>query len=217
MYGGYAGRAPPSELQAQERRRLGNHLLGRQDMTAKPRCIIVTGRPGSGKTTLSKMLGSKLWMPVISRDEIKEGYVNTLGVKHDQLPPTTNGLVTDLFFEIVGRYLTGMVSIVMEAAFQHRVWEARIPRITEMAAPFMVICSIDAQIAAQRHLRRGLEEPQREHYHGDRRVAIYRETGTMGPPGEYAAPELAIPTLHVTTEAEYNPTLDEIAQRVQRL
>ena len=30
-------------------------------------------------------------MPVISRDEIKEGYVNSYGVKHDQLPPDTNG------------------------------------------------------------------------------------------------------------------------------
>ena len=40
-------------------------------------------------------------MPVISRDEIKEGYVNTYGVKHDQLPPDTNGLVSELFFGIV--------------------------------------------------------------------------------------------------------------------
>ena len=41
----------------------------------------MTGRAGAGKTTLSKKLGARLWMPVISRDEIKEGYVNTFGVK----------------------------------------------------------------------------------------------------------------------------------------
>ena len=40
-------------------------------------------------------------MPVISRDEIKEGYVNTHGVKHDQLPPETNAVVSDFFFELV--------------------------------------------------------------------------------------------------------------------
>ncbi|MBA4125068.1 MAG: hypothetical protein H0X72_21705 [Acidobacteria bacterium] len=42
-------------------------------MNSKPKCIIVTGRAGAGKTTLSKKLGRQLWMPVISRDEIKEG------------------------------------------------------------------------------------------------------------------------------------------------
>jgi len=57
-------------------------------MSRKPKCIIVTGRPGSGKTTLARKLAERLWMPVLSRDEIKEGYVNTFGVKHDQFPPT---------------------------------------------------------------------------------------------------------------------------------
>lgn len=61
----------------------------------KPKCIIVTGRAGAGKTTLAKKLGERLWMPVISRDEIKQGYVNTFGIEHDRLPPETDRFVTD--------------------------------------------------------------------------------------------------------------------------
>jgi adenylate kinase family enzyme len=76
-------------------------------MNGKPKCIIVTGRAGAGKTTFSKKLGEQLWMPVISRDEIKQGYVNTFGIEHDQLPPGTDGLVTDFFFRIVNQYLGG--------------------------------------------------------------------------------------------------------------
>src|SRR5215210_1412040 len=98
-------------------------------MNSTPKCIIVTGRAGAGKTTLSKKLGERLWMPVISRDEIKEGYVNTYGVTHDQLPPDTNNLVTDFFFCIVNQYLAGKISVVIEAAFQHKVWEPRMPKI----------------------------------------------------------------------------------------
>src|SRR5215217_462411 len=158
-------------------------------MNRKPKCIIVTGRAGAGKTTLSKKLGQRLWMPVISRDEIKEGYVNTYGVKHDQLPADTNAVVSDFFFDVVNQYLANKVSIVIEAAFQHKVWEPRIARIAEVGSPFIIVCSVDSETAASRHLRRGLDDPGREFYHGDKRVSLYRATGATAPAGRYEAPD----------------------------
>ena len=184
-------------------------------MNRKPRCIIVTGRAGAGKTTLAKKLGKWLWMPVISRDEIKEGYVNTFGVKHDELPNDTDLIVTNFFFEIVDQYLANKISIIIEAAFQHKVWGPRIARITENADPFLVICSIDAEIAARRHLQRGLDEPKRTYYHDDKRVAVYLTTGEMGTPKPYEAPVLNVRTIHVSTDGEYLPTIEEIVEKVR--
>ena len=183
-------------------------------MNRKPQCIIVTGRAGSGKTTLAKKLGERLWMPVISRDEIKEGYVNTFGVKHDELPADTNGLVSDLFFVIINQYLAGNISVVIEAAFQHRVWEPRIPKIVELAMPVIVLCCVDDAVAARRHLQRGLENPNREFYHGDRRVTHYRETGEILSPETYAAPQFNVPTIEVSTDGEYVPGIDEIVRQI---
>jgi predicted kinase len=184
-------------------------------MNRKPKCIIVTGRAGAGKTTLAGKLGQHLWMPVISRDEIKEGYVNTQGVKHDRLPPDTDGLVTDFFFKIVNQYLAGRISVVIEAAFQHQVWEPRMPKIFELASPIIVLCSVDEVVAARRHLQRGLDNPQREFYHSDNRVVHYRKTGEFLFPASYAAPKFDVPTIEVSTAGEYIPSIDEIIKQIQ--
>ena len=52
----------------------------------KPRLIAVTGRPGSGKTTLARALAQRLRLPAVIRDEIKEGYVRTQGCPCAELP-----------------------------------------------------------------------------------------------------------------------------------
>jgi len=192
-----------------------NTNLSSRMIDKKPKCIIVTGRAGAGKTTLSKQLGQRLWMPVISRDEIKEGYVNTFGVKHDQLPPETDRIVTDFFFETVYQFLSNKVSVIIEAAFQHSVWEWRMPKIIELGEPFMIICSVDTEIAAQRHLQRGLANPRREFYHEDKRVSLYRATGDVGTPQAFVAPKFDLPMLEVLTENDYLPSLDEIATKIE--
>ena len=146
-------------------------------------------------------------MPVISRDEIKEGYVNTYGIKHEHLPPDTNRLVSDFFFDIVHEYLAHNISVVVEAAFQHTVWEPRIPKILEFASLWIVLCSADGPVVERRYLQRGLENPDREFYHGVRGVA----------PDSYAEPTFDGPTIRVSTDGEYVPGIDEIAKHIQQL
>jgi hypothetical protein len=186
-------------------------------MDRKPQCVIVTGRPGSGKATLSGKLGRELWMPVISRDEIKEGYVNTFGVKHDELPPDANAVATDLFFGIVNQYLAGDISIVIEAAFQHKVWEFRMPDIVKAGMPIFILCSIDGKLATERYLQRGLADPRREYFHGDKRVIDYRERGVISPPSEYVEPHFDLPAIRVSTDGEYVPSIDQIVKQIRSL
>jgi tRNA uridine 5-carbamoylmethylation protein Kti12 len=82
-------------------------------MPDQPKCVIVTGMPGAGKSTLSKELAKLLHMPLISRDEIKEGYVNTFGIRHDELPADSNSIATQTFFDTVLFLLSRKVSLVV--------------------------------------------------------------------------------------------------------
>ena len=209
----YGSRARPPEAPVGQGAR-----CSLRNMIRKPKCIIVTGRPGSGKTTLAKQLGERLWVPVISRDEIKEGYVNTHGLKHDELPDNANRLVTDLFFDVVNYYLANKVSVVIEAAFQHNVWEPRMPKILELASPWVIICSlVDDAVAARRHCERGIENLEREFYHGDKRVSHYRKTGEILAPETYTPPKFNLPTIEVSTDEAYFPSIDEVVKQIRLL
>ena len=154
-------------------------------------------------------------MPLVSRDEIKEGYVNTFGVRHDELGANANGRATELFFGLVEQYLTGNISVVIEAAFQHQVWEPRMAKLLELAAPFLILCSIDDALAARRYLERGLADPNREFYHGDNMVVHYRNTGEVLPYASYMPPQFDVPTIEVSTDGEYVPTIDEVVKQIR--
>ena len=45
-------------------------------MTAAPTLVVVSGPPGSGKTTLAHKIAAAVGCPAICRDEIKEGMVH---------------------------------------------------------------------------------------------------------------------------------------------
>ena len=122
--------------------------------------------------------------------------------------------MSDFFFEVVNQYLTNKVSVIIEAAFQHRVWEPKIPEIASVSRPFLIVSSIDAELAARRHLQRGIDYSNRTFYHGDKRVDIYRQTGVISPPGDYVSPALDIPTMRVSTKGAYCPSVDEIARQI---
>ena len=79
------------------------------------------------------------------------------------------------------------------------------------------MCSIDAELAAQRHLQRGLDNSNRAFYHGDKHVDIYRQNGVISPPGDYVSLAFDIHTAHVSTEGAYCPSVDEIVRQINLL
>jgi predicted kinase len=50
-----------------------------EDYRMPPRLIVVTGLPATGKTTLARELASRLRVPLLAKDAIKEPLLSTLG------------------------------------------------------------------------------------------------------------------------------------------
>lgn len=141
----------------------------------KPYLLVVTGRPGSGKTTFARELSKSICMPVISRDQIKEGYVHTFGKRHSELPEDTNLKVTEIFFASTKNLLRSKISLIAEAAFQHKIWEAMLKDYSNIARVYLLICKVDEKVALERYIRRGLDNPLREYFHGDKGVDLARQ------------------------------------------
>jgi predicted kinase len=161
----------------------------------EPRLILITGRSGVGKTTLSHALARRIGCPVISRDEIKEGMViNTPGfesVPGDALTVRT----FDVFFETLTLLLNAGVSLIGEAAFQDHVWRKGLANVK--AELRILECSTDTASIAERTARRYQINPTHARAH------VYPDPRT-----EWSG--LTMPKLVVDTTDGYRPALDEL-------
>jgi predicted kinase len=172
-----------------------------------PRLIVVTGRPGSGKSTLSHPLARAIRCPLISRDEIKEGFVRTTGRIGGPGHPGDLA-VYETFFATVMLLLKQRVTLVAEAAFQHKLWAPKAEELRAIAQVRVIVCDLDAELAAARHAARAAADPERQRFH------YQPPPSPSGQPHlfEYDPPRINVPTLTVHTTENYSPSFEAIVR-----
>jgi predicted kinase len=160
-----------------------------------PALIVVSGAPGSGKTTLAHRIARGVGCPAVCRDEIREG------MAHAGTADPTMRRTYDAFFDTLGVLLRAGVSVVAEAAFQDRLWRPVLSPLAGLATIRVIRCVTAPGVARDRMLRR-LGDPVR---------AAHRDREMLARPGAGWAPiSLEVPSLEVDTTDGYSPGLSAI-------
>ncbi len=178
------------------------------DHVVTPALIIVSGPPGSGKTTLAHKIARAVGCPAVCRDEIKEGMVHAtpgfVGGAGDDLTRRT----LPVFFEVIELLLKAGVTTVAEAAFQDHVWRPRLTPLLGLATARVVHCVADPEVAFERILRRNADEGARRAHDdpgpADRADYLRRYR-------EFNRVNLGVPSIEVDTTSGYRPGIAEIA------
>ena len=166
--------------------------------------MVVSGPPGSGKTTLARALARSIGCPAICRDDIKEG----MAVASSSFVPAPGDELTKrtfpVFFEVIGLLLRAGVTTVAEAAFVDRVWRPRLEPLRDLASLRVVHCVASASIAAERVRERSGSDASRRH-HPD---VMPDNDGAWAARYEAFEPlRLDVPMIDVDTTDGYRPDL----------
>jgi predicted kinase len=89
----------------------------------RPRLIVVTGPPASGKSGLARDLARRLAIPILEKDTLKERLYEVLG-HGEELEPKLEEAALALLFSVVESQLRAGTTVLVESNFDARHAEA---------------------------------------------------------------------------------------------
>lgn len=176
--------------------------------TGKPILTVVSGPPGSGKTSLAHQIARELGCPAIIRDEIKQGMASATPGYEPGTNDPLNIPALEAFFDVLAVLLRARVTLVAEAAFQDRLWRPNLEPLLELARIRVIRCAVDAEISRDRIARRAAGSAHRAaHADGELLKAITAGEHSLN---AFRWIRMDLPTLTVDTTSGYDPPLPDI-------
>jgi predicted kinase len=180
-----------------------------------PLVLIITGPPGSGKSTLGRQLVHRLGIPLLSKDLFKETLFDRLGWSDRQWSRRLGGASTALLFRCAAALLEAGQSVALESNF-YAAWDT--PPLRELAERFgcrfvQVVCTASGSTLIERYKRR-IETGERHPGHTESEPL--EETLSRVLNGCWEALDLEGPVITVDTEHQtLDAAVDVIVKQIQ--
>lgn len=129
-----------------------------------PRLIIVTGLPGTGKTTLARELAARLRVPLLAKDAIKEPLLSTLGASDRAQSRRLSDASFAVLFTIAHELAAAGIDALIEGNFRPGEHEASLRPSSARFA--QILCSADEAERLARLAARA-SDPSRHAGHRD--------------------------------------------------
>lgn len=128
-------------------------------------CILVTGVPAAGKSTIAAFLASRLSLPVISKDSIKERLFDAVGFQSRQEKVRLGVASMDILYYVSQQLMEARLPFILENNFEN-ISRAPLLALLEKHGYLAVTVSVtgDLRVLHQRFLDRN-RSPERHRGH----------------------------------------------------
>lgn len=118
--------------------------------------IVITGHPGSGKTSIAKALSARYSVPFLSKDSLKECVFDTLGASDKEWSLKVSATAHRIMDKIIENHLSIGNSIIVESNFKPEIDSARFTKLTERyhAECLQLLCIADPEVLYERWVER---------------------------------------------------------------
>ena len=123
---------------------------------SKPYLVIITGFPGTGKTSLGRVLSDYLKAPFITKDAFKEIVFDTLGSSDQAWSRQVSGTAHRIMDYIIDEELRAGHGVILESNFKADVDSTRFEAIQKKynCPCIQILCWAEGGILAERFLAR---------------------------------------------------------------
>ncbi len=141
-----------------------------------PSLVVVTGLPGTGKTTIAERLGERLSVPVIRKDAFKEILFDRLGWSDEDWSDLLDVACYDMLWALCDSELKAGRVIIVESNFEPEEHTARIAEFGNQyqARLIEVHCRTDRNVLVERFKER-VESGERHPGHAEQSEEVMEE------------------------------------------